>query len=317
MRIRRRGESVVCPHCDAHLRVPEEAAEGMVLEVESGSGVLDRIASRSGTIKSGDSAIKATKAKAQVSGGQPTVSRNLFVIVASYASAVTIALVWLLMNQQSHSLESLPDVRTLADDELVFAGLNAVLPPGHVLKLGESRRFGDIKVTAVRVTREPIEFEHFQNQELKPLPPTAPVLKLWLEFENVGSTASFPPFDVALMTKRVPDSKNGSLDRTNTFLAREDEARTLDSVSLNYNHLPDSEWNLSGQAAAPLSPGSKCLTYIAGNEADVERLIKEPGTLNWRVQIRKGINASSKRGVTTLVDVVFSTKDVGADPGQG
>ena len=286
----------------------------MELEVESGSGVLDRIASRSGTIKSGDSSIKAAKTKAMKAtkpNDQPTVSRNLFVLVASYASAVTIALIWLVMTQQSHSLESLPDVRTLADDELVFAGLDVELPAGHKLSLGESQRFGDIKVTPLRVTREPIQFEHFQNPELTPPAPTDPVLKLWLEFENVGSEIAFPPFDVALMTKRVADTTDPANDRANTFLARTDEARSLDSVSLNYFHLPGSEWNLAKQSSGPLSPGSKCVTYVAGNAEDLSRLLETPGTLNWRVQIRKGVNEESRRGVTTLVDVVFSTDDIG------
>lgn len=310
MRVRRCGESVVCPHCDSHLRVPEDATEGLSLEVESGSGVLDRITSRSGILKSGDSVIKSARLTEPDATDQPTVSRKLFVLVASYASAVTIALAWLLMNQQSHSLESLPDVRTLADDELVFAALDAELPPGHTLRLGESQRFGDIRVTALRVTREPIEFEHFQNKELSPPPPTQPVLKLWLEFENVGTSAAFPAYDVALMSKRVADKEQRSFDRANTFLARADQPRTLESVSLNYHHLAASEWNLVEQRSEPLSPRTKYTTYVASNENEVERLLKEPGELNWRVQIRKGVNRQSRRGVTTLVDIVFSTQDV-------
>ncbi len=136
------------------------------------------------------------------------------------------------------------------------------------------------------------------------------MLKLWLEFKNVGTSAAFPAYDVALMSKRVADKNQTTFDRANTFLFRTDQPRTLESVSLNYNHLADSEWNLVEQRSEPLSPRTGYATYVASNENDVERLLKEPGELNWRVQIRKGVNRQSRRGVTTLVDVVFSAQDV-------
>lgn len=310
MRVRRAGEAVVCPHCSSHLRVPMDVKAGMRLEAESGSGVLDRVASRSGVLKKGDSQIKKAPppTRANESVG---VSKNAFVIVASYASAVTLALLWLLFSNRSHQLESLPDVRTLSEGEFEFATVEAVLPAGHVLALNESVRFGDVRVTPLRVTREPISFVHYEDPSASS-PPSRPVLKLWLKFENLASDVAFPPYDTALMSYRAQDSKDPNLTRANTFLCRANQRRTPQNVVLNYNHPVDSEWDLGGQANGPLAANAECTTYVASAEKGVELMTAESGQLVWRVQFRKGISRSSRKGVTTLIDVTFSTDDIGA-----
>ncbi len=307
MRVRGTGQAVVCPHCSSHLRVPAGAVDGTRLQSESGSGVLDRVASRSGVLRKSDSGTNVT---AQPQTGRPsgkTVSKNLFVIVASYASAVTLAFLWMFFTSRTHQLESLPDVRTLSDGELQFAGFDAQLPPKHTLALKESRRFGDVRVTPLRVTREPILFEHYADKSQLPPQPTAPVLKLWLQFENMSERVSFPPYDMQLMCLRGFDKSDQV--KANTFLARQDTPRSFDNIALNFDHPRDSEWNLQQQQVGPLAPGSRAVTFVASCE-EVDALTADTTDVLWRVQIRKGINEKSRRGVTTLIDVVFSTGDI-------
>ena len=193
MRVVHSGEPVVCPHCSVHLRVPPETQNGARLEPDSGSGVLDRLPGRSSVLReSGSSALTPG------STGRG-VSRLAFLLVASYASAVTLVVAWLLLTARAQRLESLPDVRPLGDGELLFVGYNTPLPEGHILQLGESRRFGDVRVTPLRVSAEPLEFRHYENPDAT-RDPTAPVLKLWLRLENLSDDTAFPPYDAALMS---------------------------------------------------------------------------------------------------------------------
>ena len=52
-------------------------------------------------------------------------------------------------------------------------------------------------------------------------------------------------------------------------------------------------------------------TFIPSEE-DARNL---SGDLVWRFQFRKGYNPTSKRGVTTLIDVRFNSKDIKDDRG--
>ncbi|MFK7820702.1 MAG: hypothetical protein AB8G99_18435 [Planctomycetaceae bacterium] len=299
MRVRKVGHAVVCPHCSSHLRVTDAVETGASLTVESGSGVLDRVTSRSGVLRKGSDVAKSPETN------EAEVSRKLFLLIASYASAVTIALAWLLFSGRTHPLESLPDVRTLAADELEFVGLNTPLPAGHTLALNETRRFGDVLITPLRVTREPIEFEHYENKSAT-RPPTGNVLKLWIKFENLADDVAFPPYDTALMSRRVRVEGDTFDAKANTFLCSADQPRTLENVVLNYEHQFDSEWNIAQQPTQPLSPGSQLTTFAAS----AEEIPKLNGDLVWRIQFRKGINRSTRRGVTTLVDITFKATDI-------
>ncbi|MFG0241087.1 MAG: hypothetical protein ACF8CY_08595, partial [Gimesia chilikensis] len=56
-----------------------------------------------------------------------------------------------------------------------------------------------------------------------------------------------------------------------------------------------------------LEPGQSFETFVATNEAGIDSLT---GELVWRLQIRKGYNPKSHRGVTTLIDVVFNSDQI-------
>lgn len=248
------------------------------------------------------------------------VSKRLFTLTLTYAIAATIMVAMLLYAKylgDPHQLESLPDLKPpIKNDEIALQLVpeNAELPPGHTLKLGgPGRRFGNILVTPLRVTRGPLMFEHYTGDATKTRPPSQDVLKLYLRFENVSTDQTFEPLDQKLLLTRVSGKTQESQLRANNFVSRVDQKRTDGKRVLVYDMPPSWEWNLKDQninqeeKPQNLEPGESFETYVATNEAGIDDL---KGELVWRLQLRKGYNPKSHRGVTTLIEVVFNSDQI-------
>ena len=247
------------------------------------------------------------------------VSRKLFVGVTGYAIALTLLCLGLLLTGRmslfgNHALESLPDLRPLAPNEFRKVPDRADLPDGHVMRLGESRRFGDVVVTPVRLTREPLQFQGFLSGAIEEKLTTAPVLKLWLTFQNVAVDYEFPPFDAGLMSNRTPADSQDAATLANTFLTigipSGDSATTR---RLNFLHSMDNNFVIVGQESAKvLQPGESLTTFVAESDEEGDVHAEDSTPCVWRVQFRKGVNMFSGNGVTTLIDIKFSGADVAA-----
>ncbi len=241
----------------------------------------------------------------------PTVPKSWFTLLMGYASAVTMALLfllYLLSRARQHSLESLPDIVPqvrAGEVELRIASPSYNVAPGHVLKLGDSERFGSLKVTPLRVTQGPLKFEHVLNNAAQ-REPSQPVLKLWLKFENVSYYQTFAPLDPLLLFRReYQQSGNSAL--TNQFLCQRSERKRGGDLRYLYELSTTSEFRLAGQNIdQKLAPGESLETFIPSEE----RIDDLNGDLIWRVQFRKGYHSSTRHGVTTLIDVPFNRKDV-------
>jgi hypothetical protein len=235
-------------------------------------------------------------------------SRLLIVLLISYASAVTLALIYLLATRGlapslQHQLENLRDP---ADEEgtVRIIERGADLPPGHTLRLAEGRRFGNILVEPLRLTRGPLEFVHFSGDPRNKQPPSAPVFKLWLRLTNHSEDQSIAPFDALLLYKRAINQSGTEV--ANNFLCRQAD-RVDGPVVFAYPTSQHSEWDMRGQyLGRVLQPGESLETFIP---SDPEGLDGLTGELLWRFQMRKGY-ADTGRGVTTLVDVLFDSDDV-------
>jgi len=251
------------------------------------------------------------------------VPKRLFTLTLTYAIVATVLIAMLLYAKylgDPHQLESLPDLKPpIKNDEIALQLVpeNAELPAGHTLKLGEpGRRFGNVLVTPLRVTRGPIEFEHYTGDTTKTREPSQDVLKLHLKFENVSSDQTFEPLDQKLLLTRVGGKTQESQLRANNFLCRADQKRTDAERVLVYDMPPSWEWNLKGQninlekQTQKLEPGQSFETYVATNEQGIDSL---KGELVWRLQLRKGYNPKSFRGVTTLIEVVFNSDQIQAE----
>ena len=244
-------------------------------------------------------------------GKKPRSSTAIWLlIVGSYASLLTIYVVYMSLFGRKHQLESLPDLKTvqqMGGRALVPRPEND-LPPGHDLQLGQSQRFGNIVVTPLRVTRGSISFAHFTGDQTKERAASEPVLKLWIKFENASSDQAIAPLDTTLMFfRRVVENRVASYNAIFQANQRK-ETRPyfpFDRVAEN------SEWNIVGQHTnETLLPGDSFETFIPSEE-QIDDLDCE---IIWRVHFRKGFGAKSGNGVTTLLDVHFLIADVTADP---
>lgn len=247
--------------------------------------------------------------------GSPTIDAQrrpslLLIGLISYASAATLALMYLYYawsQPRSLELESLPDVPPLdveRGEVMKLAPVDADLPVGHQLALGESRRFGNILVEPLRVVAEPVTFEHFSGQTSAVKPPTGTVLKLWVRFTNVSDTQRIAPLDADLLFRRAV--LDDGVARANQFVCRASERSSAEALVLMFDHPITSEWDLTGQRlGVPLEPGESVETYVPSSEAGSVL----SGPLVWRLHFRKGYSPRGY-GVTTLVDVVFDSSDV-------
>lgn len=236
---------------------------------------------------------------------------RMFVILASYASAITIAFLVLLLkliydNGHPHQLESLPDVPVQKENELTYVAPYSGLPRGHTLRLGEKQRFGNIEVTPLAVIEDPIEFAHYSGDAQRKRPASAPVWKLKLLLKNVSTDQKIAPLDRRLVLRRV--SRRGqAAEFTNYFITNEG-TRDRQAPTIQIYRLPvDSDWDMAGQELGKvLAPGESYETYLAASEEETSQLSRH---LVWRVQIRKGYS-SSGNGVTTIFQVAFDKDQV-------
>lgn len=304
-------------------RAPEEQTPNFNLTGESTE--LEETIELSGfSIKTGDSAVglveepKSGGENAEIVDKEPRtysrrktdVSAMVFKSLVSYSILATFAILYLLYMLSAgspHQLESLPDIPQPDGNQFSIYRENASLAPGHTLHLGEARRFGNVELTPIKVTREPIRFQHFQTKRVDVLPPTAPVLKLWLKVKNVSDNEVFPPFDNELIEFRRPDENDLYRIRANNWICKASDLSTLDHRVLMYDHPPTSEFDIAGMDLRPLKPGQSVETFLPSQEEDLDHL---QGDLVWRFQMRKGFNPETMNGVTTLVQVLFNSSDI-------
>jgi hypothetical protein len=260
-----------------------------------------------------------------------TVPRSKYVLVLSWASSATIAalfLAYLLTTSQTSQLESLPDVKPpKKDDKIVYKLVpeDAAMPPGHVLALGETQRYGNLKVTALRVTRGPIQFEHYDTSSKRTRDDGPEVLKLWLKFENVSRDQSIAPLDELVFQRDDRDFENV---RANIFLARtsfKEEIRKWMTAKKQkqemerppclvvYDLNTSDDWNLKGQQVThEIPPGGQLETYIPTTPEGISDVLTGDEELVWRVHFRKGYSRKNY-GVTTVIEVTFNGSDVMSD----
>ena len=234
----------------------------------------------------------------------------LLLIIGSYASLITIYAIYLTLMGRTHQLESLPDLKTVQQQggRAVVPRPENDLPKGHELKIGQSQRYGNIRVTPLRVTRGPIKFVHFTNDPDQKRDPSLDVLKLWLKFENVSAEQTITPIDPTLMYFQKGHSPVISY---NVIFRQEDRKKQDGLFFYNYVRPVESEWQIVGQDAnRALLPHENYETFIPSQE-QIEDLT---GDVIWRVHFRKGYGPQTGNGVTTLIDVRFNSNDVVSDP---
>ena len=289
-------------------------------QVASSASLMPRAQPRQqtgpGAVKPGETADRNADPDTELAGDM--VSKKSFSIVVGYAVAMTLLFLALLAMGRislfgAHPLESLPDIRPLQSNEFQRVQIDAAvgLPGSHQLKLGESQRFGDVILTAERVTREPVRFVHMSTGAEEPDMATGPVLKLWLRMENASSSVAFPPYELGLMCSRSPGEGTDDNTSANSWLMATQSDSGSSQRILNLLHSSESSFDLVGQNSRKvLQPGESMETFVACDRRIAEVKEDSVSSFRWRIQIRKGVHQPSGHGVTTLVDVSFRPGDI-------
>jgi hypothetical protein len=248
------------------------------------------------------------------------VSPTAFLLVASYASAMTLACLFLLY-QRKHNPGTL-DLPDLAPPAQTVQGKRVSLkklylpeekpvPSANVLKLGESRQYGSVKVTPLRVTRGPVEFSFYKADEDQEKEAEGPVLKLHLRFENVSPDQDFVPLDSELVYAKDV-TKSGEMFNHHNFVSNVGQRGTRAKHAYTFDLKPGGMWLIKDQHIdEKFGPGQVLETFIPTTAEEIEAL---EGDLVWRVHFRKGYNRTSYRGVTTLIEVLFNSSEIVDDP---
>jgi hypothetical protein len=243
------------------------------------------------------------------------VSRHTFTLIRNYAIAMTLAVIFLvykLLNPNMSALESLPDVKPQKkDDKIVYMLVPEAtdMPPGHLLSLGQSQRFGNLRVTPVRVTKEPVEFVHHLGDTGVAREPGPEVVKLWFEFENLSTDQHIAPLDGLVFKRDDNDFENV---RSNNFACRLSQKKKGGELAFVYDLNEFHIWNLRNQHVdQEIAPGEKLTTFIPTSEDGVAQLMNSDEPLIWRVHFRKGYSPKNY-GVTTVIEVAFKSSDIGA-----
>ena len=129
-------------------------------------------------------------------------------------------------------------------------------------------------------------------------------LLMELELQNLsplveGEGQQIAPLDRELVYERV--ARDDRSVASNQYIYRPGDA---EPVSLMLPLSSTSEFEVQGRPLERLKPGETQRIVLAADPAAAASL---SGSYLWRVQLRKGYHPASGNGVTTLVDIPFST----------
>ena len=212
-------------------------------------------------------------------------------ILASYASAVTLGLAWTLWKDKAREkTEAGASSSTVAAPESARqSGLSRKVEPPepilgeHFADLGRPLRVGDLEITPAEVLRRDVTLQRadaFATPGRREGGKGALVLRLKLT--NRSKDAVFAPLDRAYVRERGKDV-------VDTFLTTADDERIYP-----YPLAVDSEWSIVGQNFGELKPGeSKMVDIVSAPDAPPD----QAGPFIWRVRLRTGINRTDAIGV--------------------
>ena len=210
------------------------------------------------------------------------------VLLASYASAVTLALVWWVVlprlrgEGDSFVAPKPAAVGTRQPDRSRKVEPAAPIPADRVTALGRPLRVGSLEVTPIEVARTDVKLRRAAlsgGEERKDGGPGAMALRVRLR--NTSADSVFAPIEPA----SVRDGDDGISD---SFVE-------LDGGERVYLYpLPvESEWSIVGQSFPELKPGE-------AKEARVVTAADFPSTasgMTWRLRLRTGVEGTATIGV--------------------
>ncbi|MGC8640600.1 MAG: hypothetical protein ACP5XB_12060 [Isosphaeraceae bacterium] len=220
---------------------------------------------------------------------RPGVSWPLL-LVASYASAVTLSLIWILWTGRVSSrprpaAESRQEASS--GDLARTAKLRSTarrpppLPAQNLTTVGTTMRLGELEVSPFFISRREIELERLDGfaDETRQV---GDVLVLTLRLTNRSPNQTFTPLEPAFVRG------SGSAD-DDSFI----ETASGTRIPL-YQLAPESEWSIRDQHFPILKPGEQAETIIVSEPV---RMIDLAGPLIWRLKIRTGTYRTDVLGI--------------------
>jgi hypothetical protein len=218
-------------------------------------------------------------------------------LVASYASAVTLALIWILWTGRSlthpnsgadSSWEAATSDSTKGGNRRITRSPSAPLPEGHLTALGVAARLGDLEVTPLSVARREIELARLDGStgETRQV---EDVLVLSLRFTNRSRDAVISPLDSSFVRESNSSADDSYID-------------TASSKRISMFRLaPESEWSIKDQQFPALNPGASGESIVVSEPVQMNQLT---GELIWHVKLRTGSYQ------TDVLGVRFTRQDV-------
>lgn len=234
------------------------------------------------------------------------------VLLGSYASAMTIACLWLVLigRGRAHDAapptiptDSRPDLEKSAGSERRSLPIPRI-PEDHITAMKQPIRLGDLEITPVRIDSGPVTLEHLpRSANAEQRDGGRDALSMHLRLRNMSLDAAFTPLERAFV--REPD--RGLPD---SFI----ETGRNERIEI-YPLAQESEWAIAGQEFPAIKPGDSAEVLIV---SDADALGRLANPLTWRVRLRV------RPGTTEIVGVRFGVHEVdegsdgtGTEAGKG
>lgn len=223
-------------------------------------------------------------------------------LLFSYASAVTLGLIWVLWTgrrlhestedaQSSTALDARPDPGSRADRSRRMTAPPA-LADDHVTTLGKALRLGGLEATPLEIIRGSVELRpSFGEKRIRPGGNES--LKLKLRLKNLSADSIYFPLDESFLRERRREVKDSLIE-------------TSDGQQIEMYPLAiASELSIVGQEFRELRPGESYETWVVSAPDAADR--KTPD-MTWRIRLRTGIEQTDTLGVR-FHDTEIKTKD--------
>jgi hypothetical protein len=222
----------------------------------------------------------------------PRGSSLRMALLVSYASAVTIGLIWVLwghrITRERESVEAdpFPPAETTPDpghraDQSRKLVPPSPLPADRIARLGQAVRLGALEVTPLEITSGPVTLMREINKaEARQAGEGALFLKLRLK--NVATDSILVPLDEAFLRERGRGIRDSFIETGPTA--------QIDMFPLAVV----SEWSIVGQEFRELRPDESYETLVVTAPDALAHLAPE---MTWRIRLRTDINQTETLGV--------------------
>jgi hypothetical protein len=221
------------------------------------------------------------------------------ILLASYASAVTFGLIWVLMSgrrmRESAETDFLPPADTRPDPgRRADQSRRIVAPPPiaaeHLTTLGKAVSLGQIEATPLAVSTGPVTLLRNNIAGTEKKSGGTKALKLRLRLRNISTETVLSPLDEAFVRERARADPD-------TYIETAPGGPTISMFALAV----ESEWSIVGQLFSELKPGETFETLVV---TVPNALSQKTDEMTWRIRLRTDINHTDDLGVRFRADQI-------------